>query len=102
MSDLAITVMEEIRAIDQARLAVKPFVGDLPMACDSADSVYLQALKSLGHDTRELRSHPGTATAIWPALKRLPPKNGHIAMDKKAASRREEMFPHAKRLGHAF
>jgi hypothetical protein len=83
---------------------VKPVVGDIAMdSADSAGEIYKQALERMGHDASAL--HPAAAKPIFNAWRahgaasgRSAPR-GHVAMDSAAARRREEMFPHANRLG---
>ncbi|MGO4738636.1 DUF2213 domain-containing protein [Bosea sp. 2KB_26] len=92
----ATKAQQEIR---DAERAVRPFVGDLAMAHDSADSVYRTALTSLGVDIEGV--HP----SAFPAILKMQPKAGDvakrpapIAQDAVAAKAFETRFPHANRL----
>lgn len=85
--------------IREAERAVRPFVGDLAMAHDSADAVYRTALTSLGVDIEGV--HP----SAFPAILKLQPKAGDapkrpapMAQDAAAAKDYETRFPHANRL----
>lgn len=52
----------EMAAVRDAEKAVRPYVGELAMACDSADAVYGAALEIMGVPTKGI--HP----SAWPAL----------------------------------
>ncbi len=96
-------IVRRIQAIEQAKLAVKPYVGDVTITCDSAGAVYIHALAALGHATRELELHPGSATAVWPALKGKPAGTPGTAARRPAmdASSRADFlkrFPDSGRL----
>lgn len=91
-----IKAQQEIR---EAERAVRPYVGDLAMAHDSADAVYRTALTSLGVDV------DGVHPSAFPAILKLQPKPGDVPLVRKpiaqdAASSKafEERFPHANRL----
>ena len=47
-------IVRRIQAVESAKLAVRPYIGDVHIACDSADAVYIHALAALGHPTAEL------------------------------------------------
>lgn len=85
--------------IREAERAVRPYIGDLAMAHDSADAVYRTALTSLGVDIEGV--HP----SAFPAILKLQPKPGDtppvrkpIAQDAAASKEFETRFPHANRL----
>lgn len=89
------------RAIRDAEKAVKPHVGELAIACDSADAVYEQALKMLGVDVTDV--HPSAYPAI---LKQIPlpgagPRPKEIAMDAASVSGFEKRFPNGGRIAIA-
>ncbi|MGO4171566.1 DUF2213 domain-containing protein [Bosea sp. TAF32] len=92
----AIKTQQDIR---DAERAVRPYVGDLAMAHDSADAVYRTALTSLGVEIEGV--HP----SAFPAILKLQPKPGDtpsarkpIAQDAAASKEFETRFPHANRL----
>lgn len=92
----AIKTQQDIR---DAERAVRPYVGDLAMAHDSADAVYRTALTSLGVDI------DGVHPSAFPAILKLQPKPGDapparkpIAQDAASSKAFEERFPHANRL----
>ncbi|GBU18035.1 MULTISPECIES: DUF2213 domain-containing protein [Methylobacterium] len=86
--------------IRDAERAVRPYVGDLAMAHDSADAVYRTALTSLGVDVADV--HP----SAFPTILSMQPKVGDaprrpatpIAQDAKQAEDYAARFPHANRL----
>lgn len=91
----AIKTQQDIR---EAERAVRPYVGDLAMAHDSADAVYRTALTSFGVDVDGI--HP----SAFPAILKLQPKPGDtpvrkpIAQDAAASKDFEARFPNANRL----
>lgn len=89
--------LREFRAIESARAAVRPFVGEVP-ACDTAAGVYKQALEKLGQDTFSLP--PAALPTVFRAWTRRGARP-HVAMDAKAVEARSAMFPNADRLGVA-
>lgn len=90
------------REIRDAERAVRPYVGELAMAHDSAAEVYRTALTALGHKVDDV--HPSAYPAILAAL----PKPGakqtqttRVAMDAASVSSFATMFPGAEKIGHA-
>lgn len=84
--------------IREAERAVRPYVGDLAVALDSADAVYETALKTLGVPTEGV--HPTAFPAI---LSTIPvpgsaPKKTVVAQDAAAAKSFAERYPDAKRI----
>lgn len=96
-------VMKAQADIREAENAVRPYVGTLSMAHDSAEGVYRTALKQLGvaeADTihasalpaiLKMQPVPGTKPAAKPGL----------AMDSKQAASFAERYPMATRIGRA-
>ena len=88
-----------LRAIQVAERDVRPFIGELAVAQDSAPAVYKLALDSIGVD---LTTVPPEAYGA--VLKALPKPNAQrqtatpVAMDAAALSERDKRFPHANRL----
>jgi hypothetical protein len=89
------------QAIREAERAVRPWVGDLAIAFDSAEDVYRHALKTSGNksaaDIKEL--------AALKALLELTPKPGAarqnntpVAMDSAASDSFAKMFPDAMKV----
>ena len=86
------------RGIREAEEAVRPYVGKLAMAHDSADAVYRTALTTLGVKVDGV--HPSALPVI---LSNLPvpgsrPKAERIAMDSAAVKSFAERFPNAARV----
>ncbi|MDB5448413.1 MAG: uncharacterized protein JWQ97_3730 [Phenylobacterium sp.] len=94
-SDRAATTQREIR---DAERTVRPYVGDLAMAHDSADGVYLTALKAMGVDVA------GVHASAYPAILKLQPlpsataKKSVVAMDAAGAKSFADRFPEAARI----
>jgi uncharacterized protein len=87
------------KAIREAERAVRPYIGDISVACDSADQVYETCLKALGVEV------DGVHPSAFPALLRMQPKPGEratkttMASDAAAAKGFNERFPGAARIG---
>lgn len=90
-------VQENARAVRAAEDDVRPYIGSIAMACDSAEDVYRTALTSLNVDIAGV--HPSAFKAI---LKTIPVPGSQrvaapaVAMDAKAANSFHELFPGAK------
>ncbi|TIN04476.1 MAG: hypothetical protein E5Y38_04005 [Mesorhizobium sp.] len=84
----------EVRAAEEA---VRPYIGKLAMAHDSADAVYRTALTSLGVNIDGV--HPSALPAILKAQP-LPgvgaPKKPVVALDAAGVNSFYELFPAAK------
>jgi hypothetical protein len=90
------------REIRDAERAVKPYVGELEVAFDSAPQVYAKALEILGVDTK------GVHESALPAILRAQPVPGSktektpaVAMDAASVESYSKMFPSAARIGQA-
>lgn len=88
--------------IRDAERAVRPYVGDLAMAHDSAESVYRTALKTLGVDIE------GVHGSALPAILKAQPVPGAkpaakpaLAADAAAVKSFSERYPEAARIGRA-
>jgi hypothetical protein len=91
-------VVRSVQRYEAARAEVKPYVGDLEYAADSADGVYKLALARLGHDVSGLKAE-GAATAMWPLLKTHKPAGARrLATDATTTANRSAMFPNGGRL----
>ncbi|WP_199085960.1 DUF2213 domain-containing protein [Bosea sp. ASV33] len=90
------------REIRDAERAVRPYVGELAMAHDSADAVYKTALTALGHAVDNV--HPSAFPAILAALPKPGAKSAQpsrVAMDSASSASFATMFPDAVKIGHA-
>jgi hypothetical protein len=95
-------------AIREAETTVRPVVGELKQAYDSAEQVYTAALVTLGEDEKEMEDLPLTALkAIYKrasAAKASTIKNPRLGSDAKPKAGAREDFlkrhPGAARLGH--
>lgn len=90
------------REIREAERAVRPYVGELAMAHDSADAVYRTALTSLGVKVEGV--HPSAFPAILAAQQKpgsKPAQTSRVAMDSASAKSFGAMFPDAAKIGHA-
>ena len=94
------TARSEAKAIREAERAVKPWVGELELAFDSAPDVYRHALKMLGVDASKV-----TDVEALPLLLKAQPlpgaqkKDPVIAMDAASVDSYSKMFPGAARIG---
>ena len=86
--------IKRVIAIADAKAAVKPYVGELAIAADSAEGVYKAALDVLGVSVEGV--HPSAYRAILQAQK----KPGEVAAPRIAADSRpqgfSERFPNAQ------
>ena len=90
---------EKARAIREAEKAVRPYVGDIAIACDSAPDVYRTAFKMLGVKV------DGVDPSAYPTILSLVPKPGEkkreatrVAMDSAKIKSFAERFPNASRV----
>ena len=95
------SVIKRMQDIRTAEEAVRPYIGALPMALDSADAVYKTALDALGVKT------DGVHASAWPTILAMQTKPGDkrqdvpphlVAMDAKSAKTFADRFPGADRL----
>ncbi len=97
--DAKADTIKHMRAIQAAERDVKPFIGEIAIAQDSAAAVYKLALD---HLNVELDGVPpeayGAVLKALPKPSDKPVATARPAMDAKAVSARAEMFPHANRL----
>jgi hypothetical protein len=90
------------RDIREAERAVRPWVGDINIACDSAAKVYQTALEMLG--VKEVSkidpSAYRTILELHPmAGVREKAKQSEIAMDEASSQSYADRFPDASRIG---
>jgi len=87
------------RAIRDAERVVRPYVGELAIACDSADDVYRHALKMLGVKVDGI--HPSafrTILEMQPKAGQRQQQHQRIAADSAAAKSFTERHPAAQRI----
>ena len=86
-----------LNARDEATRFVRPWVGDIAVAMDSAAAVYKLALEQCGEDVSDI--HPSAYKAL---LSRIPRPGEQasrpIAMDRAGADQYLKRFPNANRL----
>ena len=88
------------RAVQEARDFVRPWVGDVAMAHDSALAVYTTSLAALGVDTAGVKD----PAALRLVLGQVPKPNARaalatgVAMDAASAKSLAERFPHAAKI----
>lgn len=95
--DAAIRTNREVRDAEEI---VRPYVGKLAMAHDSAEGVYRTALSAMGVDTSEFGGLPASALKAVLKAQKVPGTvevvKTSLAMDSKATSAFNEMFPSYK------
>jgi len=85
------------KAIREAERAVRPYVGEMSMAHDSADAVYRSAFDILGVKHKDV--HPSAFPAILAAQTTASHKKpAPMAMDAKAKENFSSRFPDASRI----
>lgn len=88
------------KAIREAEKAVRPYVGELNIAFDSAEAVFRHTLEALGVKTEGVHKD-----ALRPILDAQPvpgKRQAHqerVAMDSKGAADFETMYPGTSRIG---
>lgn len=87
------------QAMREAEDAVRPYIGKVAMAHDSAEAIYRTALTTLGSAADELKDLPLPALKIL--LKNVPvpgsaPRSTVVAQDAAGAASFHELFPEAK------
>jgi len=104
--DQAITAAvkaERVRAaaLREAEKVVRPWIGDIAIAQDSAEAVYRLALDSLGLKDKIEGVHPSawrTILELQPKPSERRPAHTRVAMDAATAKDFAERYPHANRL----
>jgi hypothetical protein len=96
-TDAVERVRQQARDLRTAEQEVRPYVGEIAVACDSAEDVYRHALKALKVDIAGV-----PAVALRPLLKALPVPKASAptlpAMDAAAEDAYSKRFPNAGRL----
>ena len=85
----------EIRAMVEAEEFVRPYVGKLAIACDSAEGVYKAALETMGVDIKDV--HPSAYRAIL-AAQRKPGADLRLASDSTVPDGISDRFPEINRV----
>ena len=90
-----VATIKRINGIHEARKVVAPYVGEIAVACDSAEDVYKAALKTMGIETKDV--HPSAFKAIVEAQ---PNPNANksvtIAKDSSDLDDYYKAFPNAR------
>jgi 8-oxo-dGTP pyrophosphatase MutT (NUDIX family) len=87
---------DQFRAVDEARKAVRGRVGDIHIACDSAEAVYRHAFAILKVDVANVP--PAGFPALFAALPAPGRQEPRIAADAASAASFAERHPHAARI----
>jgi uncharacterized protein len=93
-------VTQSQRHIREAERRVRPYVGELAIACDTAEAVYRAALTALGMGDKIKSVHASALPTIL-ELQPLPdrrPRALPVAMDSAGAKSFSERFPDAGRI----
>lgn len=88
-----------LRAVSEAEEAVRPYVGKLAVACDSAEGVYKTALEVLGVKVEGI--HPSAFKAVLEAQPRPDGSGPRLVHDAAPSKDFSERFPNANRLRSA-
>ena len=84
------------RETREAEKFVRPIIGDLAMAHDSAEGVYRTALTAKGVDIEGV--HPSAYRALLEMLPKRQERPAHVAMDAAAQKGFAERFPGAAKI----
>jgi hypothetical protein len=99
VKDAEAKTVARMQAIAQAEEAVKPYVGKIAIACDSAEAVYKAALEAMGVKIEGV--HPSAYKAVLEAQSR-PGSHVILASDKGTRTDDfEKRYPDANRLAIA-
>lgn len=94
-------VIARMNAVAEARDLVRPVVGTLAVACDSAEGVFKAALEMRGVNLKDV--HPSAYRAMWDMhVQAATPRRAPVqAMDAASAKGFADRFPGAGRIGTA-
>lgn len=102
IADSEAKTIARMNAISEAKDKVRPIVGALTMAFDSAEGVYRKALTMQGKDAAKLKDLPLSALEqIWDMLPVPGAKREPIAQDSAAQSDYAKMFPNGAKVKRA-
>jgi hypothetical protein len=91
-------IIRKLHAVQIAQDIVRPYAG-LVDSATSANGVYREALRRLGHDVSDL---PGAAAkAMWPILRDQDKRSRRIAMDGQLQEDIATKFPGVAKLKNA-
>lgn len=90
-----------MNAIFEAKAAVRPYVGDVVVAMDSAEAVYRFALDHLGIETKDIKEVSALRTILQMAPK--PGSNPPVSRMAQDSANDDfsKRYPNASRIGHA-
>lgn len=91
--------MATMNRVQEARKHVRPTVGELDMAFDSAEGVYRHAFKMIGKEIPKAVAGEAALQAMWdlvPARGRAP--EPAVAMDSASVKSFNERFPHLSKV----
>ena len=91
------TTVARLRAVAAAEADVKPMVGTLAIACDSAEQVYTVALKAAGVETNGI-NEAGLRALVKSLSARREDNRPTIAMDMAGVEDFNKMYPDAARI----
>lgn len=100
LKDTENKTIARMNAISEAKDKVRPIVGALTMAFDSAEGVYRKALTMQGKDAAKLKDLPLSALEqIWDMLPVPGTKREPIAQDSASDDDYSTRFPNAAKVG---
>ena len=94
-ADLRKSITDQMNAAVEAREVVRPLVGKVSLAMDTAEAIYAYALKAKGVKIDGV--HPSAYRAMVEMLPKVAPAPAPLAMDE-AADSLHQMFPDAARI----
>ena len=97
-------VIARMRATREAEKAVRPTVGEIAIACDSADEVYRAAFGMMNVPVKGLpaAAYPVLFAEVAKARASVQkPRTNRVAMDAAQTDDYNKRFPHAARVRHA-
>ncbi len=92
-------ITDSMKAAAEAREVVRPLVGAVSLAIDSADDIYRFALKSGGIDTKDV--HPSALRAMVGMLPKPGASRPKIAQDGAQTSSLDAKFPALSRISQS-
>lgn len=94
-------ILTQMRDAVEAREFVRPYVGNLPMALDSADAILRAAATNLGVQSAKTANVDALRDLIRYAADKSAAKGPRLAQDSAATKSYAEMFPGAGRIKQA-
>lgn len=97
--DTESAVVARMNGVREAEKAIRPYVGELAIACDSAQKVYESAFKILKKDVKGIPPEAYHAILeMMPLPGKVPAKKQSIAQDSAAGKSFAERWPTAARI----